>query len=148
MNTKLCTSCHKDLLFDMFHKNKTTKDGLSFLCKNCANAAKRRSYRKHGRSKDAETQLRNRKLRQDYVLDYLEQHPCVKCGETDIRVLEFNHIDPSQKYFEVSRLLQNYGMQKLIDEIDKCEVLCANCHAKHTSEQNNSYRYQRYIGER
>lgn len=60
---------------------------------------------------------------------------CQVCGETFPQALEFHHRDPSNKLFEIS---QFYGLQRqykrslkeLIEEIDKCDVLCANCHRK------------------
>ena len=81
----------------------------------------------------------------DFLCEYLSSHPCVECGEDDIRVLEFDHIDPSTKTTDVGHLMENSaGVAKLQKEIDKCRVLCANCHAKHTRMQNNDYRH-RYL---
>lgn len=73
-----------------------------------------------------------------YVWDYLKEHPCVKCGENDPVVLEFNHIDPSMKEGLVSDFIYK-SRTKLINEIEKCEVMCANCHRRHHFNEGNYY---------
>lgn len=49
------------------------------------------------------------------------------CPETDIRTLEFHHVNPKEKRFNIGR---SKGIVTLIKEIEKCELLCANCHKK------------------
>ncbi len=68
------------------------------------------------------------------VCEYLSQHPCVKCGNSDIEVLEFDHIMGKKKK-AVSLLIRGYDWVTVKNEIDKCQVLCANCHQKKTNEQ-------------
>ncbi len=59
-------------------------------------------------------------------------HPCVDCGESDIRVLQFDHTDPAAKITEVSQLLRNASWPRVLMEIEKCEVRCGNCHRRKT----------------
>ena len=54
---------------------------------------------------------------------------CAHCGETDFRCLDFHHLDPSTKSFEVSSAWVR-SWKDLESEIAKCGVLCANCHRK------------------
>jgi hypothetical protein len=62
------------------------------------------------------------------VAAYLSDHPCIDCGNSDIRVLEFDHVH-GHKTDEISHLLsQRYGWPRIEAEIVKCEVRCANCH--------------------
>jgi hypothetical protein len=66
----------------------------------------------------------------------LKANPCVDCGETDPIILEFDHIT-NDKHFNISDATRHgYGMKKLIAEIAKCEVRCANCHRKKTYERS------------
>lgn len=69
-----------------------------------------------------------------YVVEYLLQHPCVDCGETDLRVLEFDHRGDVPKRLGVGRLVSGgtWGLEAVIREIAKCDVRCANCHRKRT----------------
>lgn len=63
-----------------------------------------------------------------YIIHYLEAHPCTCCGETDLRVLDFDHIFPSTKLYNVTTLINSSSMKKLCSEIAKCRVLCRMCH--------------------
>ena|SRR2546423_14788923 len=54
---------------------------------------------------------------------------CVRCGFSDPRALDFHHRDASGKEFSLARAWQrSYSRQRILAEIAKCEVLCANCH--------------------
>lgn len=73
-----------------------------------------------------------------YVDTYLKEHPCLVCGECDILVLEFDHREPEFKGREISVLVHNAAsIQRLQEEIAKCDVLCANCHRRKTHKQLN-----------
>ena len=58
---------------------------------------------------------------------------CERCGETEPDCLQFHHRDPASKSFNLSTAasLGNYSRERLLAEVAKCEVLCANCHLKH-----------------
>ena len=65
-----------------------------------------------------------------YVREYRESHPCVDCGESDPIVLEFDHVpELGQKTCEVSACGSVEAAER---EIEKCEVVCANCHKRRT----------------
>lgn len=68
------------------------------------------------------------------LLDYLSTHPCVDCGEADPVVLEFDHIDRANKKQDITRMVtgMHYGWERIVEEIAKCVVRCANCHRKKT----------------
>jgi hypothetical protein len=79
-----------------------------------------------------EQRLEKTKEGREYVLNYFLTHPCVDCGETDPRVLEFDHIH-GRKRMEVSKLIRNgHSIEVIQAEIDKCVVRCSNCHKKRT----------------
>jgi hypothetical protein len=74
--------------------------------------------------------------RKEFIRKYKETHPCVDCGESDIRVLQFDHRDPSTKVDTINRIMSNKGMAILKAEVEKCDVRCANCHQiKHYEER-------------
>jgi protein-arginine kinase activator protein McsA len=57
---------------------------------------------------------------------------CSRCPETHVAALQFHHTDPSKKEFSISMAVQsNWSKDRIMNEIAKCEVLCANCHLKH-----------------
>ena len=66
---------------------------------------------------------------------------CIRCGyNKSAAALEFNHTDPSNKYttrtgrrLHLSDMVATgYGLTTIMEEIRKCEILCANCHAELT----------------
>ncbi len=73
---------------------------------------------------------------------YLSDHPCVDCGESDLRVLDFDHREGASKHTEVMKLAQDgYSIARVLAEIEKCDVRCRNCHARVTyARQGNTWR--------
>lgn len=62
-----------------------------------------------------------------WLREFLVKNGCKNCGINDFRVLQFHHRDPNEKSFNIqSRLLSKKNM---VEEIEKCDVLCANCHS-------------------
>ena len=60
------------------------------------------------------------------------------CGETDPVVLEFDHV--GKKAFSIGHALKSYKWQRILDEIEQCEVVCANCHRKRTAQRGGHLR--------
>ncbi len=70
------------------------------------------------------------------VLAYLQGHPCVDCGNDDVRVLEFDHRDVTAKEAPVALLARDaYSAERIMREIRRCDVRCANCHRIRTHHQ-------------
>lgn len=77
-----------------------------------------------------------------FILEYLKKNPCNHCGETNLMVLEFDHCSGS-KDFNISTGLQlGFSVAELKKEVEKCQVLCANCHAIKTQIERKTWRYQ------
>jgi hypothetical protein len=86
-------------------------------------------------------QQRRWEVKQEWLVKYLQEHPCVRCGYTDIRALEFHH-EQGVKEFQISEMLRSYALKRIQAEMEKCVVLCANCHNIQTAIDNNSYRHR------
>jgi len=64
-----------------------------------------------------------------YIENYKREHPCVRCGMTDHRALEFHHKKPNIKKFSIFHAIHNrYSIKSVAAEIEKTVVVCANCH--------------------
>ena len=75
-----------------------------------------------------------------HIFDYLSQSECKVCGEKDPVVLQFDHRDSSQKEFAISSAPERKMSLKRVDEeIAKCDILCANCHARKTARDFGWY---------
>lgn len=139
---KYCGSCKENLQLTEFNKNPSKKDGLQSNCKICQNKRQRDWY-ENNKEKHKKNIIEYKKIIKGEirgkVIEYLSNHPCVDCGEGDIVVLEFDHL--RDKKFEISKMISNCcNWESILLEIEKCQVLCANCHRRKTSKQLNYYR--------
>jgi DNA-binding MarR family transcriptional regulator len=78
----------------------------------------------------------------EYIADQLASG-CVDCGNSDIRVLEFDHVR-GVKVAAVSALMRDVGFERLKAEIAKCEVRCSNCHALATLRRRGGSWHDRF----
>ena len=117
---------------------------LQYHCKKCSRDYVRKHYIKNTKYYIDKARKRNLVVKDKslkYIGEYFKTHPCIDCGETDVLVLEFDHRVRSEKFKDVSKLIKSRGtFQKVVDEIVKCEVRCANCHRRKTAIESNSWR--------
>ena len=139
---KTCTKCKLCLPFELFSKNKAKKDGLQTICKSCKNIYNQNYYPKtkemYAQSR-AERRAQMRLDNQKAMLLYLMGKSCSDCGHTDMRVLEFDHVR-GEKKFNIGAVLGRESWVRIAKEIEKCEIVCANCHRIRTAERGKWYR--------
>lgn len=62
-------------------------------------------------------------------IDKLKDQPCKRCGgKFPPYVMDFHHIDPTTKKFGIGSGSFRRSLKQLLEEIEKCELYCANCH--------------------
>lgn len=113
-------------------------------CYECQKRYRREHYRRVPGPYIERAKLRTQEFRRR-VYQYLSEHPCVDCGETDPIVLEFDH-EPGNKVDIISRMVQQRAWNATLAEIAKCSVRCANCHRRKTAERAGWYAYIRPLG--
>ena len=128
---KRCSKCKKTKDVKHFGKSKRNSTGYQAWCKLCQTENTMRVYKENPAPFMKRNKKRVEKCMQ-YIVDYLQKHPCVDCGESNIIVLEFDHLPQYEKTTEVTKLA-HWGIKKVIKEIKKCEVVCANCHKIRTA---------------
>jgi len=121
---KLCRYCNKYYPESEFGVALTTKKKIyrRHKCKSCYRATKQKLKEKY----------------QKWLMDYKKKHNCSKCSIRDYRVLEFHHL--RDKKFNIALCFHHahYGFERLKREVEKCIVICANCHRiLHHEERNN-----------
>jgi hypothetical protein len=88
-------------------------------------------YSAYHHANTARYRARNREL----IYGFLAQHACVECGEADPRVLEFDHVRGEKKGNISDMVRRGVPWARVTEEIQKCEVRCANCHRRRTVSQ-------------
>lgn len=130
--TKICTKCGKELpITDFYWRDKAAGRRRS-ECKNCHNNYVKAKY----------------KERQQDIEMIKSNLCCAKCGDSRGYVLDFHHKDPDKKSDGVAQMLRNNTpWEKIEEEMEKCIVLCANCHREfHYLENiNNNFTIDNYL---
>ena len=128
---KHCKKCNttKPLTEEYWHKRKSHHTGWEFYCKECVHKTTTAGYHKN-KTKWNETTKRNRDKVAKLIYEYKSSIGCAKCNESRYYVLDFHHIDPNQKLFQIGGG-ENGGWEKNKKEIDKCIILCSNCHREY-----------------
>lgn len=113
METKICTKCGKELPIDSFNWRDKKKGTRRSECKVCHSDYMKTKYQE----------------KKELVNNLKRNQCCAKCGDNRAYVLDYHHIDPNIKEMNISRMLSNRSnINHVIQEIDKCIILCSNCH--------------------
>lgn len=97
------------------------------------NAGKKRHDKIHGKSagrliKERRAKAARTKRNQDYVYEDKVTKGCSRC-EHRPSCLDYHHLDRATKFTEITCIARRgMSFQRLIDEMAKCILLCANCH--------------------
>ncbi len=141
METKRCAVCGQTKSVSEFYKHHTK--GYQNTCIPCRKEYNKEHYKKDKDKYIARAKERNliqKKKAHGFILSYLEENHCVVCGETDPVVLDFDHVNPKNKGFTISQgVRRGKNIEVLKKEIERCQVLCANCHRRKTAKENNWY---------
>ncbi len=126
MLTKRCPRCSQD-----------RRAFTGTYCADCRREYNRAYYR---RTPEKNTHRRAGKRKaiaaaKAYVQQYLLTHPCVDCGESDLVVLEFDHVTGDKLRDVGSMARTGWNLAAIQAEIGKCEVRCANCHRRVTTRR-------------
>ena len=156
--TKICSKCGEAIPVTEFYKDPRRENGMLSVCKACW-ARRRKEYSASHKEEIADSNkqyyLANKerinkrisKWRKDNHQKLTEQQrvrrqnannlltmlrtPCVKCGEKRTWVIQFHHIDPDEKLFEIScEAIVHKPWETIQEEVGKCACLCANCHTE------------------
>ena len=118
---KKCTVCEKiKSISDFYVVNKK----IMGFCKECH---KEKSRNKHRQIKE-----------EDY--NFKRTLKCKKCGESRYYLLDFHHRNPTEKDFCLSDKTRT-NLENFKEELEKCDVLCGNCHREWHFIERHSYKF-------
>lgn len=129
--TKTCSLCKTEKHIDQFALRNREQGTYQSWCKPCKQAYESDYYRKSSSRKEQIKQQNAVAIERTkaYILTRKEGG-CVDCGELDPIVLDFDHIGDDKTY-DIGNM-RGWGIEKIKKEIDKCEVVCSNCHRRRT----------------
>lgn len=126
--TRTCGRCKVERPIDMFYVEAEAR----------ASIRRGRKHKMPCRQCQREAQQKRRAPRQEYVDKIKAERGCMDCGlhPKYSQVLEFDHRPDEDKKFHISDGMIAGTMEDLIIEINKCDVVCANCHRVRTAIKN------------
>lgn len=101
----------------------------SALCKPCHRAYTRKHYQDNKQYYVDKARRNNDKVRD--LVQKMKEVPCKDCGKSyPYYAMDFDHL--SDKKFNISEVMHRKGLSTLLEEIAKCDVICAICHRTRT----------------
>lgn len=132
---KQCSKCTRVWPLSHYQVRSAEQGTYRGVCRACrrlynasyymSNAGKYKEFRR-------QNQPRYRQQRRELLLGYLQGKRCLDCGEADVLVLEFDHVR-GKKTADVATMLSHYCWARIVEELEKCEIRCANCHRRKTA---------------
>lgn len=135
---KKCNICLIEKPFNEFQKR---GQGIGPYCYICKREYDKKYWQKTKEKRNIQKKINIKlikKRNKEFIWKYLELNSCKDCNESDIEVLQFDHI--FDKQYNIAEML-THSLKNLQLEIEKCEVRCANCHQRKTAKENNWYNY-------
>lgn len=132
--SQVCSRCQQEKELSAFAWRRRGRGQYDTYCRACRAAYGREHYVANRQRYIDQARIVKQKQaheRTRWVLEYFERHPCTDCGERDPVVLEFDHL--RDKKFNVASALPERTWTSILEEIEKCEVVCANCHRRRSA---------------
>lgn len=126
MTTKLCKDCNTEKPLEEFAKH--PRAGYQCRCKLCQRVVSKQWYSDNKERQKSNVERNRNRYRQAFKV-WKNTLSCIVCGENFGPCLDFHHIN-DDKDTEVSLLMSNMNLDAVVTELNKCVVLCANCHRK------------------
>lgn len=148
---KKCVECLEVKGLEEFYDNKRSKDGKNYTCKVCCRKRDKQKYLKRKEEgKIAKYREDNKDKIQSYNIEYQKAYrssdrkrerklamteykggKCNLCGiianKVNLAAFDFHHKDPDSKEYTPSDMV-NMRWERITLELDKCVLLCSNCH--------------------
>lgn len=131
METLQCNKCKEIKSINDFNNSKTRPTGKRSYCRACERNDAKKFYQENREKYVKRAVLFNKEAAKHYQLEFNRvktEYGCFVCGEKEPCVLDFHHVDRSED--KHSRVTSSLTYSKLILELKKCVIVCANCHRK------------------
>jgi hypothetical protein len=123
-----------------YFRNRSSNRGLEAVCKSCQriNARAYEQVKNSNGIHRVVDRVVGRRVRLRQFLDQIKlEGGCVVCGyKSHPAALDFDHLPGTKKVATIAKLFSGLKEELLLEEIKKCEVVCANCHRVRTANRN------------
>lgn len=140
---RICFWCKVEKPLEEFAWENKQKGLRHHRCKECQRTRSKDHYKGNKESYKEITRI-SRERGRKFLDEYLAKHPCVDCGESNIKVLDFDH-RRDKKFGLAGACCQTIPI--LEAEVAKCEVRCGNCHRRKTVTQVDGHKIYMLRGE-
>jgi CHAD domain-containing protein len=138
---RTCGRCGEEKPLEAFASGRKKRGKYDNMCRSCRSAYGKAHYAANRQRYIDQARMHKQRLaleRTRYLIEFFASNPCVDCGEGDPIVLEFDHL--RDKSFAIGPELSRRNWQSILDEMEKCEVVCANCHRRRTARRRGALR--------
>lgn len=134
MTFKTCGKCQEEKPLEDFSLSR--RRGKQSWCKSCANFAGRQNYQENKERYFSHAKNRDAKI--DLLINSFKDRPCADCGiKYPPYVMDMDHSDPDTKVDGISAMRRRrMAIALIVQEMAKCDVICANCHRERTNTRN------------
>lgn len=133
---KHCNRCDKNLDVSFFTPSASRYDGLQTYCRECM-----KLYRiEHYQANKKQYQDRNKATKNQIraMIRKAKDRPCMDCGVAyPYYVMDFDHRDSTMKEYTISQMIPGGSISSVKREIEKCDVVCSNCHRERTHKSGS-----------
>jgi|ERR1700740_490453 len=161
---KTCTKCKEHKALSEFNKKSRSPDGYNPQCRECIKSSRKEKYDERKAqglepitakwqrdNKDKLNEIRNNRRREirDFIRSLKVNQPCEMCGGIfPPTCMDFDHLDPTEKDFNIcgDATRELYSEEKILAEVAKCRIICANCHRIHSAIQRGEDMDEWYVG--
>ncbi len=142
---KICSLCKVEKEKTEFSFRIKDKNILQPHCKQCRKIIDFEFYKNNPQIKreKKERSKITKERNNNYLYQFLLNHPCVDCKESDPVVLDFDHL--FDKKGNVSEMAESVSLKTLKAEIAKCVIRCANCHRRKTAREFGYFKYLKQL---
>lgn len=135
---KECSDCQNTLPESEFNLASSKSARLQPYCRECQSAHQKEWYQKNKnrRKRQVNQQRKELRLKLKEILDKIKDVPCKDCNQKyNPWQMDFDHL--KDKKANVGELANGcYSVEVVLEEVAKCEVVCANCHRDRTHKRN------------
>lgn len=147
METKKCSKCKQELEFSQFRWRNKAKGVLHSQCKNCEKQVDKIRYKNSfTRQNSVLTRAEQQKENNLFIVNTLKAKGCAKCGEKRLYLMDFHHVNSEDKVNTIAHMTKSASKETLLNELDKCIILCSNCHREfHYFEKEYDMNIDEYL---